>query len=319
MSHHYAGAGSSPQSPTPTDKSLNPSDSNKENTVLTGSMSEAGDERLNPCSVNIGSSSFPASQASDRANSDRANTNNISKRHPQEGIPASIAPDEKKNVLLRQRRRGYFDIIAACFVAFLLLSNISATKLISFEVAGWHPVFDGGAVLFPLTYILGDLLSEVYGLRNARRVIFTGFAVQIIASLTFWLVQLAPPDNSYPHQEAFEAVLGQVPRLVLASLLAYLVGQLLNSFVLVRMKERYGESRLWARLLGSTLAGEAADSLVFCVVAWIGVVPLGTIVNLMVVGFFYKVTVEVVFLPMTYFVVGLVKRTDPTYVSVTSQ
>jgi len=104
--------------------------------------------------------------------------------------------------------RGHFDVVAACFVAFLLLSNIGATKLIGFNVtSGWHLVFDGGAVLFPFTYILGDVLSEVYGFANARRVILTGFVVQIIASLTFWLIQIAPGDHTYRNQAAYEAVL----------------------------------------------------------------------------------------------------------------
>lgn len=212
-------------------------------------------------------------------------------------------------------RRGYFDIIAVCFVAFLLLSNICATKLIGVNLGPWRLVFDGGAILFPFTYILGDLLSEVYGFRSARRVIFTGFAVQFIASLTFYLVQKAPADASYENQEAFAAVLGQVPRFVAASLLGYLAGQLLNSFVLVRLKERYGEGRLWARLLGSTVVGEAADSVVFCVIAWVGVVDWVTIINLTLVGFLYKVGVEAVFLPLTYSVVKFVKQTDPTYLA----
>ena len=137
--------------------------------------------------------------------------------------------------------RGHFDVVAACFVAFLLLSNIGATKLIGFNVtSGWHLVFDGGAVLFPFTYILGDVLSEVYGFANARRVILTGFVVQIIASLTFWLIQIAPGDHTYRNQAAYEAVLGQVPRMVAASLLGFLAGQLLNSLVLVRIKRRSG-------------------------------------------------------------------------------
>ena len=210
--------------------------------------------------------------------------------------------------------RGYFDIVAACFVSFLLLSNIGATKLIGVDIAGTHLVFDGGAILFPFTYILGDVLSEVYGFRSARRVILTGFVVQVLASVIFWLVQISPADPSYEKQAAFEAVLGVVPRFVAASMLGYLAGQLLNSFVLVRVKERWGEGNMWVRLLGSTVVGEAADSVVFCVVAWVGVVDWGTIVNLTFVGFMYKVAVEAVFLPLTYVVVGAVKRTDPTYV-----
>ena len=211
--------------------------------------------------------------------------------------------------------RGHFDVVAACFVAFLLLSNIGATKLIGFNVtSGWHLVFDGGAVLFPFTYILGDVLSEVYGFANARRVILTGFVVQIIASLTFWLIQIAPGDHTYRNQAAYEAVLGQVPRMVAASLLGFLAGQLLNSLVLVRIKRRSGERRLWIRLLGSTVVGEAADSAVFCTVAWAGEIPRGVLVGYMITGFAYKVAVEALFLPVTYAVVGWVKRREPGYV-----
>ncbi|MCF2707078.1 queuosine precursor transporter [Arcanobacterium haemolyticum] len=206
--------------------------------------------------------------------------------------------------------RGIYDIIAVCFVAFLLLSNIAATKLIEVGVGPLDLVFDGGAILFPLTYILGDVLSEVYGFRFARRTILVGFAVQLVASLTFWLVQIAPPAADYTGQEAFAAVLGVVPRFVAASIIGYLAGQLLNSYVLVKIKERWGEKHLWARLLGSTVVGEAADTALFCLIAWIGVVPFSTILNLMIVGYVYKVGVEAVLLPLTYVVVGWVKRIE---------
>lgn len=232
-------------------------------------------------------------------------------------IPHRMPCLKEFSVSHRHARLGYFDIVAVCFVAFLLLSNIAATKLIGVDVAlggfSWHLVFDGGAILFPLTYILGDVLSEVYGFRRARRVIVTGFVVQILASLTFWLVQIAPSDPDYKNQEAFEAVLGQVPRFVAASLLGYLAGQLLNSLVLVKIKKAFGEKRLWARLLGSTVVGEAADTAVFCLIAWTGNAGWATIFNLMLVGFAYKVSVEAVFLPLTYAVIGFVKKTDPAY------
>ncbi len=207
------------------------------------------------------------------------------------------------------------DVVAVLFVSFLLLSNIAATKLIELDLGPFHLIFDGGAILFPLTYILGDVLSEVYGFRSARRVIVLGFVVQLIASFAFWLAVAAPPAADYTDQDAFAAVLGVVPRFVAASMLGYLVGQLLNAYVLVSIKRRWGEKHLWARLIGSTLVGEAADTLVFCAVAWGGMVlagemPLGTIVNLGMVGFVYKVAVEVIFLPVTYGVVGWVKRRE---------
>lgn len=224
--------------------------------------------------------------------------------------PAPAPSTTSATPVYARDRRGYYDIFAVLFVAFLLLSNIGATKLIN--VGGL--VFDGGAFLFPLTYVLGDVLSEVYGFRSARRAIILGFVASITASVVFWLVQVAPADAEYTNQEAFEAVLGVVPRFVAASLIGYVVGQLLNSWVLTRIKNRWGEKHLWARLVGSTVVGEFADTLLFCVIAWAGVASWGTILNLTLVGYAYKVAVEVVLLPVTYAVIGWVKRHEPDYV-----
>lgn len=209
---------------------------------------------------------------------------------------------------IARKRRSMYDIFAVSFVAFLLLSNIGATKLIAVGPL----VFDGGAILFPLTYIIGDVLSEVYGFARARRAIVMGFVISIISSLVFFLIIQAPPvDLAY--QEKFAAVLGVVPRFVAASLFGYLVGQLLNSYVLVRIKAKFGERQMWARLLGSTVVGEFADTIIFCFIAWVGVESIATIVNLTVVGFIYKVGVEFVLLPVTYAVIGWVKRHEIEY------
>lgn len=203
-----------------------------------------------------------------------------------------------------------YDVVAVLFVAFLLVSNITATKLIGVHVGPAFLVFDGGAILFPLTYILGDVLSEIYGFARARRAIVLGFAVSILTSLVFWLVQLAPPGPGYENQQAFEAVLGFVPRIVAASLCGYLAGQLLNSRVLVGIKERWGERHLWARLIGSTLVGEAADTLIFCTIAFYGVITGVDFLNYLLTGYVYKVGVEVVMLPVTYPVIGWVRRRE---------
>lgn len=206
-------------------------------------------------------------------------------------------------------RRGFYDYFAIFFVAFLLLSNIGATKLVEIGPL----TFDGGAILFPLTYIIGDVLSEVYGFKAARRTIFMGFVVSFLASLTFWAVIQLPAHPDYTSQAAFEEVLGVVWRFVFASLAGYLAGQLLNAKVLTAIKDRWGEEHMWARLIGSTLVGEAADTAIFCVVAWAGVAGWATIANLAVVGFLYKVSVEVVFLPITYVVINLIKKHEPNY------
>ena len=135
------------------------------------------------------------------------------------------------------------------------------------------------------------MLSEVYGFRAARKAVITGFAMQILASAVFYLVQISPAGPGYEHQEAFQAVIGFYPRIVLASLAGYVVGQLLNSFVLVRIKRRMGEKHLWVRLLTSTGVGEAADTVIFCTVAFLGVIPGTEFLNYVLFGFVYKVAV----------------------------
>lgn len=218
------------------------------------------------------------------------------------------------------RQRGVYDIVVALFCALLLISNVSAVKLIQFgpdvELFGFPvlPIItDGGAFLFPLTYILGDVLAEVYGLKGAKRAILLGFAVSVLASLTFLAVGAAPPAADWGNQAAFEAVLGFVPRIVVASVLGYLAGQLLNAWVLVKIKQRTREGGLWARLLGSTVVGEAADTIIFCVVAFAGIITGGTLLNYILVGYLYKVLIEVILLPVTYQVIKLVKRLEPSY------
>jgi uncharacterized integral membrane protein (TIGR00697 family) len=202
-----------------------------------------------------------------------------------------------------------YPIIVAVFVALLLISNIAATKLIAFGPI----ITDGGALLFPLTYVIGDILSEVYGLRATRKAILIGFAMSVLAAATFFLVQLAPPGPGYENQSAFEAVLGFVPRIVLASVCGYLVGEFLNSYVLVRIKERTKEKRLWVRLVGSTVVGEFADTLVFCTIAFYGVITGAEFVNYVIVGYVYKTLLEVVLLPVTYPVIRAIKRHEPSY------
>lgn len=224
------------------------------------------------------------------------------------------------------QRRGNYDLVLAAFVGMLLISNIGATKLIAFgpnvTVGGLQLlpiVTDGGAILFPLTYILGDVLAEVYGLRRANRAIATGFVLAALMSLTFLVVDAAPPAADWPNQDAWHAVLGFVPRIVVASLLGYLAGQLLNAVVLVRIKQRWGTGRLWVRLIGSTIVGEFADTLVFCLIAFgppgnvLGgeSIPWPALINYIAVGWLYKVGVELVFLPVTYRVIAWVKRREP--------
>ena len=205
--------------------------------------------------------------------------------------------------------RSLYPVIVGVFVGLLLISNIGAVKLIEFGPI----ITDGGAFLFPLVYIAGDILSEVYGFKAARKAILIGFAMSILAALTFWLVQISPPAEAWGNQEAFEAVLGFVPRIVVASVAGYLVGQLLNAWVLVKIKERTQEKALWLRLLGSTAVGEFADTIVFCTIAFYGVITGEEFLVYVAFGFAYKTLVEVVLLPVSYAVIGWVKRREPTY------
>ena len=205
--------------------------------------------------------------------------------------------------------RSLYPVIVGVFVGLLLISNIGAVKLIEFGPI----ITDGGAFLFPLVYIAGDILSEVYGFKAARKAIFIGFAMSILAALTFWLVQISPPAQAWGNQEAFESVLGFVPRIVLASVAGYLVGQLLNAWVLVKIKERSQEKALWLRLLGSTAVGEFADTIVFCTIAFYGIITGEEFLIYVAFGFAYKTLVEVLLLPVSYAVIGWVKRREPTY------
>jgi hypothetical protein len=215
--------------------------------------------------------------------------------------------------------RGNYDLVVAAFCGLLLISNVGATKAIAFAlpvtlpVLGNHIITDGGAFLFPLTYVLGDVLAEVYGLRRARRAIVMGFVLAALAAVTFLVVSITPPAPDWPNQQAWAAVLGFVPRIVFASLCGYLAGQFLNAYVLVKIKTYTKERTLWARLVGSTVVGELADTALFCTIAFAGVLSPRNLLGYTLVGYVYKVLVEVVCLPVTYAVIGAVKRREPGY------
>lgn len=220
--------------------------------------------------------------------------------------------------------RGLFDVILALFCGLLLTSNVGATKLIEFTgVPLLGSIYtDGGALLFPLTYVLGDVLAEVYGLAKARRAIVVGFVLAALMSVSFLVVSAAPPAHDWPNQGAFAAVLGFVPRIVVASLAGYLIGQLLNAWVLVRIKRSTHERALWARVITSTVVGEFADTLLFCSIAfgplglWLGgdSVGLETLLNYTFWGWLYKCAVEFVLcFPVTYPVIRWIKRREPDY------
>ncbi|WP_154769423.1 queuosine precursor transporter [Nakamurella alba] len=206
---------------------------------------------------------------------------------------------------------GIYPVLVTLFCCLLLLSNIAATKGIEFGPF----LTDGGVFLFPLTYVLGDVLSEVYGLKATRRAILLGFLMSLLASLTFWLVTISPSAPGFDGQDAFARILGVVPQILLASVAGYLVGEFLNSYVLVKIKEKTKEKHLWARLIGSTVVGEFGDTLIFCLIAGpvIGITSPGDLLNYTLIGFAYKTAVEIILLPITYRVIAAIKKREPTY------
>ncbi|MRK01443.1 MULTISPECIES: queuosine precursor transporter [Aeromicrobium] len=236
---------------------------------------------------------------------------------------ADTSARAEREVHFASRGSSYYDILLAVFCVVLVVSNIAATKGTQFFSGDVSigpvqiiPVFsDGGAVLFPLAYIIGDVISEVYGLRAARRAILVGFGTAIMTFVTFLIVMQLPSAEFYDNQEAFESVVWSGVQIVAASLVAYLVGQFLNSYVLVRMKARSAEPGLWRRLAGSTGVGEAADTLIFCAIAAsaIGVDSFGAFLNYFVVGFLFKCAVELLVMPLTMVVIRALKRREPSY------
>jgi uncharacterized integral membrane protein (TIGR00697 family) len=200
----------------------------------------------------------------------------------------------------------YFDLMLGVFVAILLISNIASTKILTL----WKFTFDGGTILFPLSYIFGDVLTEVYGYKRSRRVIWTGFFGAFLMSLVLYIVQILPPAPDWHNQQAYENLIGFVPRIVLGSLIAYFAGEFSNSYILSRMKILTRGRFLWTRTIGSTLVGEGIDTLIFCTVAFYGLMPNSLLIAVIVSNYIFKCSVEILFTPVTYVFVGFLKRTE---------
>ncbi len=206
-------------------------------------------------------------------------------------------------------RRGgyrYLNVVTAVFVTCLITSNIIAVKII--DVAG--VVVPAAVVIFPLSYLFGDVLTEVYGYARSRQVIWIGFACNALAVLAIWIGGRLPSAVFWDGQTAYVRILGSTPRLLLASFSAYLVGEFLNSLVLARMKVATRGRWLWTRTIGSTLVGQAADSLIFIVVAFVGSVPTADLFRLVLAQWLVKSAYETIATPVTYAVVGALKRTE---------
>lgn len=211
----------------------------------------------------------------------------------------------------------YYPTLVAVFTGLVLISNVAATKGIAFGpvIGDWSLITDGGFIVFPLTYVIGDVLSEVYGFKATRRAIYTAFVMEAVAASTFWLTAYLPAADFYTNQAAFEAVVKPFTQLIIAGLAGFIVGQTLNAWVVVKIKARTKEKHLWARLIGSTIVGEFADTVVFCAIAAgaIGISTWGDFLTYVALGWVYKTVVEIVVLPVTYRVIADIKRREPTY------
>jgi len=198
-------------------------------------------------------------------------------------------------------------VLTALFVTALLTANVIAVKLV--DVAGL--VVPAGVVIFPLSYIFGDVLTEVYGYRQARRVIWLGFLCNLLMVVAIWLGGLLPAAGFWDGQAAYERILGFTPHLLVASFAAYLVGEFANSYVLARLKVATGGRWLWTRTIGSTVVGQGLDSLVFIAVAFVGIMPgPEALLTAIVTQWLFKSAYEILATPLTYAVVTFLKRTE---------
>ena len=200
----------------------------------------------------------------------------------------------------------WFVFVVAIFITCLITANIVAVKLV--EISGF--VLPAGTIIFPISYIFGDILTEVYGYRQARRVIWLGFFCNFIVVVAIWIGQMLPPASFWDAQKAYERILGYTPRLLVASFLAYLVGEFANSFVLAKMKIATKGRWLWTRTIGSTLVGEGLDSSVFMILAFAGTIPMATLLVAVLTQWLVKSTYEAVATPLTYIVVNFLKRKE---------
>jgi uncharacterized integral membrane protein (TIGR00697 family) len=213
-----------------------------------------------------------------------------------------------------QRQYRYFEFVMVAFVVVLVCSNlIGPAKIAQVELPFWGTyVFGAGVIFFPISYVFGDILTEVYGYSRARRVIWSGFGALIFASVMAYIVVALPPASFWKHQPAYEVAFGNAWRIVLASMIAYFCGEFVNSFVLAKMKV-WTEGR-WqgARFVGSTVAGEAVDSALFYPLAFYnsGIMPNELVITLVYSQFIAKTLVEVAFLPVTFRIVAFLKRAE---------
>lgn len=200
----------------------------------------------------------------------------------------------------------WFLLVTVIFVTSLITANIAAVKLI--DIRGL--ILDAGVITFPVSYIVGDVLTEVYGYRRARQVIWLGFLCNLLAVAALWLAGLLPAASFWDGQAAYDRILGYTPRLLAASFVAYLVGEFTNAFVLAKLKIATRGRWLWTRTIGSTLVGQGLDSLVFVTLAFLGTIPLASLGSAILAQWAFKTAYETLATPLTYWVVNALKRRE---------
>ena len=213
---------------------------------------------------------------------------------------------EQKQISDNIKYSSYYVIIVAIFITCLITANITAVKLIN--IFGF--ILPAAILIFPLSYITGDVLTEVYGYGQARKVIWLGFFCNFIAVVAIWLGQILPPASFWDGQGAYDRILGYAPRILGASFLAYLLGEFANSFVLAKLKITTKGRFLWLRTIGSTLVGQGLDSLVFITLAFVGTIPLSGLIIAIVTQWLAKSIYEALVTPLTYVVVNFLKRKE---------
>lgn len=206
-----------------------------------------------------------------------------------------------------QRNYRYYDLVMAAFVTVLLCSNLIGPAKIA-EVGG--VTFGAGVLFFPFSYIFGDCLTEVYGYARARKVVWAGFGALIFASIMTQIVLAFPPALGWPDQAAYETALGSTWRIALASLIAFWAGEFVNSYVLAKIKLEMGGKKLFVRTIGSTIAGQAVDSLIFYTLAFYGLWSTETLITVMASNYALKVAWEAAMTPFTYKIVGFLKKAE---------
>lgn len=213
-----------------------------------------------------------------------------------------------------RRNYKYYDLIMAAFVAVLLCSNLIGVQKVSYVNLPFYGeyIFGTGVLLFPISYLFGDVLTEVYGYARSRKVIWAGFGALIFASLMSLIVTSLPPAKTMSAEQvqAVNMIFGQTPRIVLASLTAFWLGEFVNSFVLAKMKLFSAGKYLWMRTIGSTIVGEIADSLIFYPIAFYGTWSNEQLISVMIGNYFIKVLWEVLATPFTYLVIRFLKRAE---------